>query len=95
MKIFSDVFKLQSFLQSAIGMEQAYMLISCEIGEEHSLYLQLKEIPEIKDCIITYGSYDLVVKFETDTAEEMTRIISSKIRKMEKIRSTITLRVTD
>jgi DNA-binding Lrp family transcriptional regulator len=76
-------------------MEKAYMLISCEIGEEHSIYLQLKEIPEIKDCIITYGSYDLVVKFETNTAEEMNTIISSKIRKLNKIRSTITLRVTD
>ena len=94
MKIFSDVFKLQSFLENAIRMEQAYMLISCEIGEEHSLYSQLKEIPEIKDCIITYGSYDLVVKFETSTAEELNTVISSKIRKLAKIRSTITLRVT-
>lgn len=91
----SDVFKLQHILESAIRMEKAYMLISCDIGEEHSIYSQLKEIPEIKDCIITYGSYDLVVKFETNTTEEMTRIISSKIRKLEKIRSTITLRVTD
>ncbi|HET9008965.1 MAG TPA: Lrp/AsnC ligand binding domain-containing protein [Nitrosarchaeum sp.] len=76
-------------------MEKAYMLISCEIGEEHSIYSQLKAIPEIKDCIITYGSYDLVVEFETNTAEEMNAIISSKIRKLDKIRSTITLRVTD
>jgi len=93
-EIFSDVFKLQSFLESSIAMEQAYMLISCEIGEEHSIYSQLKEIPEIKDCIITYGSYDLVVKFETSTAEELNTVISSKIRKLDKIRSTITLRVT-
>jgi DNA-binding Lrp family transcriptional regulator len=76
-------------------MEKAYMLISCEIGEEHSIYLQLKEIPEIKDCIITYGSYDLVAEFETETAEEMNNVISSKVRKLDKIRSTITLRVTD
>ena len=93
--IFSDVFKLQPILESAIRLEKAYMLISCEIGEEHSIYSQLQEIPEIKDCIITYGSYDLVVKFETDTAEEMNKIISFKIRKLDKIRSTITLRVTD
>jgi DNA-binding Lrp family transcriptional regulator len=91
----SDVFKLQPILEGAIVMEKAYMLISCEIGEEHSIYSQLKKIPEIKDCIITYGSYDLVVEFETNTAEEMNTIISSKIRKLEKIRSTITLRVTD
>ena len=57
------------------------MLISCEIGEEESLYLKLKEIPEIKNCLITYGSYDIVVEFITDTSTQMNEIISSKIRK--------------
>ena len=79
----------------AIEMEKAYMLISCEIGEEHSIYLQLKEIPEIKDCIITFGHYDIVVSFEADTAAQLNNIITSKIRRVGKIRSTITLRVTD
>jgi len=67
------------------------MLISYEIGEEQSLYSKLKEIPEIKNCLITYGSYDIVVEFITDTSAQMNEIISSKIRKLEKIRSTITL----
>ena len=71
------------------------MLISCEIGEEHSIYLQLKEIPEIKDCTITFGNYDIVISFETNTIADLNNIISSKIRKIGKIRSTITLRVTD
>ena len=68
------------------------MLISCEIGEEQSLYSKLKEIPEIKNCLITYGSYDIVVEFTTDTSAQMNEIITSKIRKLQKIRSTITLR---
>lgn len=67
------------------------MLISCEIGEEQSLYSKLKEIPEIKNYLITYGSYDIVVEFITDTSAQMNETISSKIRKLEKIRSTITL----
>jgi DNA-binding Lrp family transcriptional regulator len=76
-------------------MEKAYMLISCEIGEEQSLYSQLKEIPEIKSCLITYGSYDVVAEFVTDSASQINEIITSKIRKLPKIRSTITLRVTN
>jgi DNA-binding Lrp family transcriptional regulator len=76
-------------------MEKAYMLISCEIGEEQSLYSQLKEIPEIKSCLITYGSYDVVAEFVTDSASQINDIIISKIRKLPKIRSTITLRVTN
>jgi len=78
----------------AIEMEKAYMLISCEIGEEHSIYLQLKAIPEIKDCTITFGNYDIVVSLETETISQLNDIISTKIRKVGKIRSTITLRVT-
>jgi DNA-binding Lrp family transcriptional regulator len=76
-------------------MEKAYMLISCEIGEEQSLYSQLKEIPEIKNCLITYGSYDVVAEFVTDSASQINEIIISKIRKLPNIRSTITLRVTN
>ena len=76
-------------------MEKAYMLISCEIGEEQNLYSQLKEIPEVKNCLITYGSYDVVAEFVTDTPNEMNEVITSKIRKLQKIRSTITLRVTN
>jgi DNA-binding Lrp family transcriptional regulator len=78
-----------------IEMDKAYMLISCEIGEEQLLYSQLKDIPEVKDCLITYGSYDIVAEFVTDTPSQMNEIIKSKIRKLQKIRSTITLRVTN
>jgi len=76
-------------------MEKAYMLISCEIGEEQSLYSQLKEISEVKNCLITFGNYDVVAEFVTDTSSQMNEIITSKIRKLPKIRSTITLRVNN
>ncbi len=75
--------------------EKTYVLISCEVGEEHSLHSRLMEFPGIKGCIVTYGNYDLVAEFETGSADEMDRIIASGIRKLEKIRSTVTLRVAD
>lgn len=71
------------------------MLISCEIGEEQFLYSQLQEIPEVKNCLITYGNYDVVAEFESDSSSQINEIIISKIRKLQKIRSTITLRVTN
>ena len=71
------------------------MLISCEIGEEQTLLSKLKEIPEIKNCLVTFGSYDIVAEFVTDSSGDMNEIITSKIRKLQKIRSTITLRVTN
>lgn len=68
------------------------MLISCEMGEEQLLYSQLKEIPEVKNCLVTFGSYDVVAEFETDNQSQMNEVITTKIRKLKKIRSTITLR---
>ena len=65
------------------------------MGEEQSIYSKLRKIPEIKNCLITYGSYDIVAEFETESSHEMNEIISSKIRRLENIRSTITLRVSD
>ncbi len=74
-------------------MEKAYVLMSCEIGTEHDLLLQLKKIEGVKDVTITYGDYDLVVETETENESKMNELISAKIRKLEKIRSTVTLRV--
>ncbi len=75
-------------------MEKAYILISCEIGTEHDLISQLKKIDEIKNVMITYGDYDIVIEAITESTQKMDELITSKIRKLEKIRTTITLRVT-
>lgn len=76
-------------------MERSYLLISCEIGFENEIFSQLKKIVGIKKATITYGDYDIVVEAETEDAKKMDELVTSKIRKMDKIRSTITLRVTN
>ena len=75
-------------------MEKAFILISCEIGTEKELAEQIQKIDEIVDVIITYGEYDMVIEAQTDTDEKMDDLITSKIRKLDKIRTTITLRAT-
>ena len=75
-------------------MEKAYILISCDVGAENELAKILETIDEIKNVMVTYGDYDVVAESETETSEQMDSFITSKIRKLEKIRSTITLRVS-
>lgn len=75
-------------------MEKSFILISCEIGKEHDLAIRLRSIDEIKGVLITFGEYDIVVEAETTSSDKMDELITSKIRKLDKIRSTITLRVT-
>ena len=76
-------------------MEIAYILFSSEIGNENELASLLSQLEEIKEVMITYGDYDIVVKAETSNSIQMDNLITSKIRKFDKIRSTITLRVTN
>lgn len=70
------------------------MLISWEVGEEPYLYSQLKEIPEIKNCLITYGNCGFVSEFTIDSHLQINEIITSKIRKLKNI-GTVTLCVTN
>jgi len=72
-------------------MPKAYVLINCNIGAEVSIISQLKEIDLVKEVHGTFGAYDVLVVVETDTVELLRETISWKIRKIEKIRSTLTL----
>jgi len=74
-------------------MEKAYILIGCELGSETDLVTKLLEIDRVKDATVTYGDYDIVVEAETDTEAQMDNLITKKIRKLDKIRTTITLGV--
>jgi len=75
-------------------MEKGFILVSCDIAAEYDLVKQLKTIDGIKNATVTYGEYDIVIEAEAENEAKMNEIISTKIRKIEKIRSTITLRAS-
>lgn len=75
-------------------MAKAYVLISCEVGTEQELHSKLLDISGVKSATITYGEYDIVAELETGREDEMNTLIMQKIRKLEKIRTTITLGVS-
>lgn len=75
-------------------MQTAYILISCNVGAEQEVLVELKKIGEIRTAMVTYGEYDIVAKAETESEDQMGKLISSKIRQLQKIRSTVTLHVT-
>ena len=74
-------------------MEKAYILIGCELGSEEEIVKKLKHIDKIRDARVVYGDYDIVAEAEAETETQMDNLIAKKIRKMEKVRSTITLGV--
>jgi len=72
-------------------LEIAYILIQCDLGSEEQIIKEIMKIPEIKEVRGTYGIYDIFCKVESKSKEDLDIVITNKIRKIQKIRSTITL----
>jgi DNA-binding Lrp family transcriptional regulator len=72
-------------------MAIAYILINCELGSEESIIQQLKSIDGVVEVHGTFGAYDILTKIESTTVEILREIITWKIRKIDQIRSTLTL----
>ena len=72
-------------------METLYILINCDLGSEVGIISELMKIPEVKEVRGTYGVYDIFVKLQGDSRENLENIITHKIRRITKIRSTVTL----
>ena len=72
-------------------MATAYIIINCELGSEELIIQQLKNIDDISEVSGTFGAYDILTKIESSTVETLREIITWKIRKIDQIRSTLTL----
>ena len=72
-------------------MAEAYILINCEIGSEEEIIAALKNIDSIKEVHGTFGAYDILAMIESPQVEDLRETITWKIRKIDKIRSTLTL----
>ncbi len=76
-------------------MNITYILISCEVGTEKSILAELKSLESVKEISGLIGSYDIIVKLEAASEEELKEIVVSKIRNLQEVRTTIILRVKD
>ena len=72
-------------------MATAFVLINAEIGSESEVLEELKAIPEIKEAHLIYGVYDIITRLETDIMQDLKDTVNQKIRRIKKVRSTLTM----
>ncbi len=72
-------------------MASAYVLINTEIGGEEDVIAQLKDMPEVEEVSVVYGVYDIVAKITSETMELLKENITTKVRHLNKVRSTMTM----
>ncbi|MCJ7572937.1 Lrp/AsnC ligand binding domain-containing protein [Candidatus Bathyarchaeota archaeon] len=65
------------------------------MGEGSDVSATLKTIPEVKEVYGVYGVYDFVVRLEAGSMQELKDVITSKIRRLNHVRSTLTMIVLD
>lgn len=74
-------------------MELAFVLVKSKIGHEMEVMHDLLEIGGVKEAMGTYGQYDIFVKVQASTREDVEKIITKEIRKIPNVISTTTLPV--
>ncbi len=58
---------------------------------DKKVYKAVKGYPEVKDIILTYDEYDLIIRVESNSLEDLDDFIFTKLRTTEGIESTTTL----
>ena len=74
-------------------MAQAFVIIHCNRSNEKKIIQSLNDIAEIIETNVLVGSYEILSKIVAPTYNDISAIISNKIRKLPGIKSTITLNV--
>ncbi len=67
------------------------MLINCDLGSEEQIIEELKHLSDVKEVHGTFGAYDILAKVESDQTTILRETIMWKIRKIGRVRSTLTL----
>ena len=76
-------------------MATAFVLVNTEIGFESEVLNQLKKIDAVEESYMVYGVYDVVAKVSADTMEKLKEIVTWNVRRLDKVRSTLTMIVIE
>ncbi len=76
----------------------AYVLLNSDLGSDQAIIDEVKKILDGESGIKyevagVYGVYDIILKIIADNIEELRSIITHKIRKIDKVQSTLTMMV--
>ena len=73
----------------------AFVLINADLDAEEQLMKELRSIENVKEVFIVYGVYDIIARIEGQTMEKVKETITWKIRRLDRVRSTLTMIVVE
>lgn len=76
-------------------MTLAFVLINVQSGTEDAVLKEIRKLPNITEVYMVYGIYDILVRIEADTLEKIKGTVDLGIRKINKVRASITMIVVE
>lgn len=82
-------------------MPTTYILLNSDLGSDVEIIQKIKEILDKESKAVryevqgVYGVYDIIVKITADNMDLLRNIITNKIRKIDKVYSTLTMMVIE
>ena len=72
-------------------MPTALVLLNTEIGSEADVLRELRKIANIEEALLVYGAYDIILRIESSSMNELKQTVTWKIRKMDYVTATQTM----
>jgi DNA-binding Lrp family transcriptional regulator len=76
-------------------MPTAFVLVNTEIGSEADVLKDLKKVEGVSEAFAVYGVYDIIASVKADTMDKLKEIVTWRIRRLDKVRSTLTMIVVE
>jgi len=78
----------------------AYVLLNSDLGSDESIITKVKEILDNEENIKyevqgVYGVYDIILKVSSNNTDNLRSVITNKVRKIDKVQSTLTMMVIE
>ncbi len=72
-------------------MAIGFVFINVNLGSEEEVLARLRGMENVKEAHQLYGVYDIVAKLEAESMAKLKGILEEKVRKLENVRSTLTM----
>ena len=76
-------------------MVLAYVMVRVDAGKERDVLEKVTKWEEVKEAHIIYGEWDIIIKVEVDSIEDITSFVVDKLRTLEDVKLTSTMIVAE
>jgi DNA-binding Lrp family transcriptional regulator len=71
-------------------MVNAYILIQTEVGKAAAVAAEVRVVPGVTDAEDVTGPYDVIVRAEAETVDDLGKLVVARIQAVEGITRTLT-----